>query len=228
MKMSGVVVVAAIRPWNIAEYKKWKPPQGYRKVLITKKDELTAARLEKLAPRYVLIPHWSWIIPADVYERFECIVFHMTDLPFGRGGSPLQNLITRGVYATKVSAIRVMKGIDTGPVYLKRRLDLARGSAEELYKTFATVAFEMMTDILMRAPKPKPQKGRVVSFPRRTPEMSRLPATGTARQFYDFIRMLDAPEYPRAFLDADSVRLEFSNARLHNGRCLADVEIRSV
>jgi methionyl-tRNA formyltransferase len=44
----------------------------------------------------------------------------MTDLPFGRGGSPLQNLISRKIYNTKLSAIRVVKELDAGPVFLKK------------------------------------------------------------------------------------------------------------
>ena len=39
----------------------------------------------------------------------------------------MQNLIARGIYTTKVSAIRVVAGIDEGPVYLKEPLDLAAG-----------------------------------------------------------------------------------------------------
>ena len=31
----------------------------------------------------------------EIHENYKCIIFHMTDLPFGRGGSPLQNLISR-------------------------------------------------------------------------------------------------------------------------------------
>jgi len=44
----------------------------------------------------------------------------MTDLPFGRGGSPLQNLIERGIKKTKISAIKVDGGIDTGDIFFKR------------------------------------------------------------------------------------------------------------
>ena len=44
----------------------------------------------------------------------------MTDLPFGRGGSPLQNLIVRGYKSTKLTAIKVQSGIDTGDIYLKK------------------------------------------------------------------------------------------------------------
>ena len=54
--------------------------------------------LERINPRCIFFPHWSHRIPKEVHDRFECIVFHMTDLPFGRGGSPLQNLIARGIY----------------------------------------------------------------------------------------------------------------------------------
>ena len=47
----------------------------------------------------------------------------MTDLPFGRGGSPLQNLIERGIKQTKISAIKCVKELDGGDIYLKRDLE---------------------------------------------------------------------------------------------------------
>ena len=51
----------------------------------------------------------------------------MTDVPFGRGGSPLQNLISRGIYETKISAFRCVAEMDAGPVYPKRPFSLAEG-----------------------------------------------------------------------------------------------------
>ena len=80
--------------------------------------------MEKTGHRWVLVPHWSWIIPATIHERFEVVIFHMTDLPYGRGGSPLQNLIVRGHERTMISAIRCVEEMDAGPVYLKRELSL--------------------------------------------------------------------------------------------------------
>ena len=62
-------------------------------VLIDNREDFNPDYLTDINPRYVFIPHWSYIIPAEIFEKFECIVFHMTYLPFGRGGSPLQNLI---------------------------------------------------------------------------------------------------------------------------------------
>jgi len=43
-----------------------------------------------------MIAERLWIILKEIFENYEIILFHMTDLPYGRGGSPLQNLIVRG------------------------------------------------------------------------------------------------------------------------------------
>lgn len=70
------------------------------------------------------------MLPKEIYESFECVVFHMTDLSLGKGGSPLQNLLVRGIYQTKISAIKVSAGMDTGDVYFKENLDISTGNAD--------------------------------------------------------------------------------------------------
>lgn len=225
--MRNTIVIATIHSWNISACRRWKPPRGYCKVLITDKTKLTYERLRKLNPRYVFFPHWSWIIPPEIYEHFECVVFHMTDLPFGRGGSPMQNLIVRNVYKTKVSAIRVEKGLDTGPVYLKKPFDLSNGSAEELFKILANIVCRMMTEVIRHEPRPRDQRGRTVVFPRRKPEESALPSGLTNRQLYDFIRMLDAHGYPHAYVDTPSGRMFLSKAALTQGTVTAEATFES-
>ena len=90
--------------------------------LIDNKLDFSDKFLSKLNPDIIFIPHWSFIISDKIFNKFKCIVFHMTDLPYGRGGSPLQNLISRGFSETKISAIVVEKQLDAGPVYLKKNL----------------------------------------------------------------------------------------------------------
>ena len=208
--------MATIRPWNIERFEQWSPPDGFAKFLITTKEGLTQAALMELQPRYVFFPHWSWIIPPAIADNFECVLFHMTDLPFGRGGSPLQNLIARGIYQTQISAIRVSAGLDEGPVYLKRPLDLAEGSAQELFEKMSTAIFEMMSEIVRTRPEPKAQVGEPTFFKRRTPEESQIPAGRHGRQLYDFIRMLDAEGYPRACSLVGGQQVEFFDAQLNS------------
>ena len=61
---------------------------------IGEREELTEARVASIGPSKTCFLHWSWKVPAEILETYECVCFHMTDVPYGRGGSPLQNLIT--------------------------------------------------------------------------------------------------------------------------------------
>ena len=149
----------------------------------------------------------------------------MTDLPYGRGGSPLQNLILRGHKDTQVSAIRISEEIDAGPIYLKRPLSL-EGSAEEIFQRLSSLVFSMIADIVSSQPNAVPQTGEPVFFNRRTPDQSLMPPNGSAQEIYDHIRMLDAETYPAAFWDVGDWRLEFRQAKQVDGGVEARVLIR--
>lgn len=180
--------------------------------LIQSVDHFSVERLEVLNPAKIFIPHWSHLIPAAIYERYECVVFHMTDLPYGRGGSPLQNLIVRGHSTTKISALRVVEKIDAGPVYLKHELDLS-GTAREIFDRAASIIGQMIKEMIVTQPIAIPQEGEPTFFSRRKPDESNLNDMETIPQIYDYIRMLDCEGYPAAFLETTGARYEFHEAR---------------
>ena len=104
-------------------------------------------------------------VPASIYDNWEVIIFHCTDLSrsFGRGGSPLQNLIIRGIKDTKISAIRCVKEIDAGDVYMQKHLHIGTGTADEIYDLADKIIREdMIPYILEMRPEPKPQVGKPV------------------------------------------------------------------
>jgi len=194
--------------------------------LIKEKNELNLANLEHINPDYIFFPHWSFIIPSEIFERYSCVVFHMTDLPFGRGGSPLQNLISRGIYKTKISAIKVTSGLDTGPIYLKKDLDISKGSATEIFTNAAEMIFkEMIPEILEQKLIPQPQSGEPVVFKRRTPEESLLNSDFSLQKIYDYIRMLDAEGYPNAYLTFGDYNVTFTHAEMDVDSVTANVRI---
>ncbi len=195
-------------------------------VFIRTKSELTYEFLKEINPKYVFFPHWSYIIEKEVYENFNCVIFHMTDLPFGRGGSPLQNLIERGIYKTKISAIKCVKELDAGDIYLKKDFSIKEGSAHEIYLRGAKIISDMIDEIIEKDINPLPQQGEVVEFKRRTPEMSDIKDLNDINKIYDYIRMLDAPGYPKAFLENEKVKYEFFNAKIKDGNLFAEVEIK--
>jgi methionyl-tRNA formyltransferase len=144
------------------------------------------------------------------------VAFHMTDLPYGRGGSPLQNLIVNKIYKTKISAIEVDEGIDTGRIYMKKDLDIKNGNAEKIYVNMAKIIFnKMIPEILIKNIKPKEQKGKITKFKRRKPEDSNISRANikTPTEMYDFIRMLDAETYPKAFIRNKKMKIEFLNVK---------------
>jgi methionyl-tRNA formyltransferase len=225
MGSEGRVVVATPHDRFDAVERRLREEAGLEVVRLRAREALDASALARIGPSYVFFPHWSWKIPAEVYDRFECVIFHMTDVPYGRGGSPLQNLIVRGHESTMLSALRCVAEMDAGPVYLKRPLSLL-GTAEEILMRAGDLIGEMIVEIATTGPAPVAQSGEVVAFRRRTPADGALDDVATLAQAYDLIRMLDADGYPRAFADVGPFRLEFDRASLRLGEILADVRIR--
>jgi methionyl-tRNA formyltransferase len=177
------------------------------------KEEFSLNNLEQQRPDIIFIPHWSYIIPKSIYSKFECIVFHMTDLPYGRGGSPLQNLIVTGKTETKISAIKAERGIDTGPIYLKEHLSL-EGTAQQIFERSTIIIEKMIKYIIEFNPKPDEQEGEIVEFKRRKREEGNILQLETIEQIYDYIRMLDCEGYPNAYLETPHFIFEFSKAEL--------------
>jgi methionyl-tRNA formyltransferase len=198
--------------------------ERYTTLLIHEKHELTAAALEAFQPDYIFFPHWSFIIPGEIYRNYPCVVFHMTDLPYGRGGSPLQNLIVRGHTVTMLSALRVAEGLDTGDIYMKKELSLL-GTAEEIFLRAGKLMEQMIAEITEKQLVPVPQQGEPVVFKRRTPGESNVENIETLDQLYDYIRMLDAEGYPHAFIETKHFRFQFTRASLKKNEIIADVRI---
>jgi len=218
-------IVATAKSWNVETANDFS--KRYDCQIISSPDELTLERVESYQPTYIFFPHWSWIIPEAIYSRFSCVVFHMTDLPYGRGGSPLQNLIVQGIKHTKISAIKVEKDIDAGPVYFKRDLCI-EGTAEEVLRRASSIIFEMIEHIIKVRLDPVPQEGEATVFKRRTPAQSGLPQSGTCEEILSFIRMLDGEGYPPAFISYGKFKISFSRAAIKEGTILVDAKIEII
>jgi UDP-4-amino-4,6-dideoxy-N-acetyl-beta-L-altrosamine N-acetyltransferase len=218
-------IVASCRPWHRAGFEQIKSELPGQWEWVATTAELDAALAQGL-PRYVFFLHWNWLVPEAIWSRVECVCFHMTDVPYGQGGSPLQNLIAAGHSETRLTALRMVREMDAGPVYAKLPLSLA-GRAEDIYIKAGELSLDLLRWIIRQQPEPVPQQGEPVIFKRRTPEQSRLPDSGVLSRLYDHIRMLDAPGYPPAFLPHGEFRFEFSQAQMQaDGTLRAQAIIR--
>ena len=221
------IVIATIKSWNIERAKVLQEKYAgiHEIVIYTKKEEFTIENVKTFAPDYILMPHWSYIVPDEITQNWNCVVFHMTDLPYGRGGSPLQNLIVRGYKETKISAIKVTSTIDGGPVYMKKPLTL-EGSAQEIFVRCSDVIFkEMIPKFLEERLEPVEQTGEPVLFKRRTEKDGEITSDMELDKIYDYIRMLDAEGYPRAYIEFGEYRLSFENAVLSENGDIVEAKV---
>jgi len=217
-------IVASCKPWHRKAFERARDNVPGTWIYVTNRAELELA-VRSTKPRYIFFLHWNWMVPLEIWSLHECVCFHMTDVPYGRGGSPLQNLIVARQTETKVTALRMVEEMDAGPVYAKRSISL-EGRAEEIYLRVGDLCWDMVLWMITAEPLPKPQEGEVTNFIRRKPDQSVLPLRCDLDEIYDHIRMLDAPTYPLAFIDYGDFRLEFSRAELSDDELNAKVIIR--
>ncbi|QOR00960.1 methionyl-tRNA formyltransferase [Campylobacter sp. 2014D-0216] len=221
------IIIATLREHNINNFHQLKElHKAHKFYLITNKSDLTLKNIAKINPDYIFFPHWSFYIPQEIYDNYQCIIFHLGNLPFGRGGSPLQNLIIRGIYKSKICALKASATLDGGEIYLKHDISFKNSNAQKIYERISKIIFfKLIPKILHTKITPQKQKGKVVVFKRRTKDQSNISMIKNPNliKIYDFIRMLDAVDYPKAFLEINNIKIYFQNAKKSHDQVKAEV-----
>tara|TARA_B100000989_G_C19456680_1_gene434327 strand:+ start:282 stop:950 length:669 start_codon:yes stop_codon:yes gene_type:complete len=191
-------------------------------------NKVNYSKIKKINPKIIFFIHWSKIIAKKIYNNYLCIQFHSSNLPNGRGGSPIQNQILLGAKRTKLTAFKISKKLDAGPICLKKNLSL-KGSAEEIFRRMELISIKMINKISKsKKLKFNKQLGRPTFFKRRKNSESRIKfnKSNSVKKLYDFLRMLDAPDYPKAFIELNKFRFTFQNIRMNKKAISAFVEIK--
>jgi len=218
-------IVASSKDW-FKEHPKSEEYEELNFIEISNKEDLKLEYLEKINPRYIFFPHWNWKVSSEIYERFECVVFHTAPLPYGRGGSPIQNLILKGLKNSPVCALKMTDILDGGPIYDSFEVSLD-GTISEIFSRIATCVEKLIVLICQNNPHPIEQNGEVVAFKRLSNSDNELLSNHSIKELYDRIRMLDGLDYPRAFINYGNHKIEFSEACLDGNHLLAKVKIIS-
>ena len=197
-------------------------------IIITTREELDYKYLKSINPSYIFFAHWSWIVSEEIHNSFKCIVFHTAPLPYGKGGSPIQNLILKGFKSSPVCAIKMINEVDAGPIYCSETISL-EGNIVEIFERIAEAIKNMIWKIVKTFPSitPKEQIGKSFIFKRLSKEVNDLRNTSNKMQIYDLIRMTDGLGYPRAYLNLQGTLAEFSNARKEGDYITAEVKFKN-
>lgn len=207
------IVIACSKKWffNNEEVRKFIKKKNI--ITIINKKKINQNYLDKINPKIIFFPHWSHKVNSNITEKYNCICFHAAPLPYGRGGSPIQNLILKNFKKTPVCAIKMTNEIDTGPIYLKEIISLS-GSLDNIFERISLSIIKMIKVLITKKIKPIKQKGRIYKFKRINERKSIISKERNLKEIFDKIRMLDSNEYPNAYIIKNNHKIVFRNPTL--------------
>lgn len=130
------------------------------------------------------------------------IVVHASDLPQGKGFSPLQWQILAGKEEIPLTLFEAVEGIDAGPYYLKSSV---RFDGTELYDELRTKLAEKINALCLEYVErmdelpPIPQTGEETFFRRRTRADDELSVEKSIAEQFNHFRIADNERYPLFF-----------------------------
>lgn len=144
------------------------------------------------------------IITSEIRNRFsKTLLIHESDLPKGRGWSPLQWLIVEGVNRIPLTLLEALDKVDSGPIWAKRFVDF---EGHELVDEITLKIFTEKINLLDFAinnfnsiiPEPQSQ-GNSSYYPRRFPKDSEIDVNRSISEQFNKIRIADEVRYPCFF-----------------------------
>ena len=132
------------------------------------------------------------------------LVVHESDLPNGRGWSPLTWQVLRGAQKIVVTLFEAQDAVDAGAIYGQTAIQL-RGDelVDDLRRQQAAATFRLCAKFLADYPavlqQAREQSGTPSYFPRRTPVDSRLDLDLPLRDQFNLLRVCDNARYPAWF-----------------------------
>lgn len=130
------------------------------------------------------------------------IVVHPSDLPKGKGWSPLAWQILEGKNSIPVSLFEANEEVDAGEVYIVRNIEL---NGSELNEEIKDKQGKLMIDLIseyiseFKSIQGKSQIGEESYYRRRTKEDNRIDIDKSIRDQFSLLRIVDNERYPAHF-----------------------------
>lgn len=149
------------------------------------------------------------IIRSHERVRFQHnLVVHASDLPRGRGWSPLTWQVLDGASEIVVTLFEAVDEVDAGPIYAQLRLPLG---GHELIDELRTLVDQATATLIMQFAhdwpnvQARPQVGDPTFFPRRRPVDSKLDPEKPLLESFNLLRVVDNHRYPAYFEHAGHI-----------------------
>lgn len=130
------------------------------------------------------------------------LVVHESDLPEGKGWSPLTWQILEGKDKITITLFEASKEVDAGDIYAKEFIQLeGHELLDEIKHQQALKTKKLIIDFVENYSnvETSPQDGESTYYPKRTPKDSKLDIGKSIKEQFDLLRVCDNERYPAYF-----------------------------
>ncbi len=144
------------------------------------------------------------IIQKDVRSKFKhTLVIHESDLPHGKGWSPIQWEILNGANSIIITLLDAEDNVDSGDIWEKRTVNFeGHELSDEINKKIFPIKLDLMDFAIksMNTIKKISQQNIVEPhFSKRTPKDSEIDVNKSIREQFNLLRIADNKRYPCYF-----------------------------
>jgi len=175
------------------------------------KGEAEQRAFAELDADVAVVAAYGLILPQPILDAplLGCLNVHGSLLPRWRGAAPVQRAIMAGDEATGITIMQMEAGLDTGPMLLKRAVEIENKNAAQLTDELAKLGAAMMVEVLADLPGYDPIEQPVdgVTYAAKiTKDEARIDWSRSAAELVRHIQGL-AP-FPGAWFEVDGERIK--------------------
>ncbi|MDC0351138.1 formyltransferase family protein [Candidatus Pelagibacter sp.] len=175
---------------------------------------------KKNKPNLFILAGYPQIMKENIFRipSIGTINLHAGELPFYRGGSPLNWAIINGEKTFETSIIEIDKGIDTGKLLAKKRGKiLVKDNIETVHlkanNNFKEIILEAVNNLISKNYVKKSNKTPTYWYQRKEKDNHLEFINKNSTQSYNFIRALTKP-YPCAWVTCNNKRLRLVDSKI--------------
>lgn len=143
------------------------------------------------------------VVPPEYLEKHEHnLVVHESDVPEGRGWSPVHWQVLEGNDEIPIVLMEAAEQVDTGDVYIRDRIQLEGTELlREIREKVGQKTVELALEFVEAYPDVEgdPQEGEATYYPRRTTDDSELDPEKSIDEQFNLLRIVDNENYPAFF-----------------------------
>jgi methionyl-tRNA formyltransferase len=156
----------------------------------------SVSRLRSAKADILVVAAYGQLLKPEVLDAAPrgAVNLHASLLPAYRGAAPIQWAIRRGESRSGMTTFQLDRGMDTGPLLLRRPLDIGPDeTAGDLERRMAVLGADLILETLEGlatgtiAPRPQPEGGASLA-PRLTKDDGRVDWTRTAAEVHNLVR----------------------------------------